>query len=139
MWLWLCILTSFQNILLGFPPTAARAECQQVVPAGDSPLIYTLSSTHHAEKPISIGECWMVIGWCKKLNNEAISHQRTQPFIIWCFMGKTPFCTLFWKRTTCLPPSSGLEQCSVGNTHIQQKKKKKSLKLQAVNRRSLLR
>ena len=38
-------------------------------------------------------------------------------------MGKTPFCTLFWKRTTYLPPSSGPEQCSMGYTHIQQKEK----------------
>ena len=45
-----------------FLPTAACAEYQQEVPAGNSPLICTLNSTHHAEKPISIGECWMVIG-----------------------------------------------------------------------------
>ena len=66
-----------------FPPTAAHAEYQQVVPVGDFSLICTLSSTHHAEKLISIDEYWMVIGWCKKLNNEEVSHQRTQPFIIW--------------------------------------------------------
>ena len=71
-----------------FPPAAAHAEYQQVVSAGDSPLIFTLSSTHNAEKPISIGECWLVIGWCKKLNNEVVSHQRTQPFIIWCSQEK---------------------------------------------------
>ena len=50
-----------------FLPTAACAEYQQVVPAGDFPLICTLSSTHRAEKSIIISEYWMVIGWCKKL------------------------------------------------------------------------
>ena len=44
-----------------FLPAAAHAEYQQEVPAGDSPLICTLSSTHHTKKLISIGECWMVI------------------------------------------------------------------------------
>ena len=39
-----------------FLPTAAHAEYQQEVPTGDSPLICTLSSTHIAKKPISIGE-----------------------------------------------------------------------------------
>ena len=48
-------------------PTAACAEYQQVVPAGDFSLICTLGSTHRAEKLISVSECWMVIGWCKKL------------------------------------------------------------------------
>ena len=50
-----------------FLPTAAHAEYQQVVPAGDFSLICTLSSTHRAEKLISVSEYWMVIGQCKKL------------------------------------------------------------------------
>ena len=68
-----------------FLPTAACAEYQQVVPAGDFPLICTFSSTHHAEKPISIGECWMVIGWCKKLDQGVSSaDQRLGPYISCC-------------------------------------------------------
>ena len=39
-----------------FLPAPACAEYQQEVPAGDSPLICTLSSTHSAKKPISIAE-----------------------------------------------------------------------------------
>ena len=50
-----------------FLSAAAHAEYQQVVPAGDFPLICTLSSTHRAKKSIIISEYWMVIGWCKKL------------------------------------------------------------------------
>ena len=50
-----------------FLPAAAHGEYQQVVPAGDFPLICTLSSTHHAEKSIIVSEYGMVIGWCKKL------------------------------------------------------------------------
>ena len=67
-----------------FPSTAACAEHQQEVPAGDSPLICTLSSTHHAEKLISIGECWMVIGWCKKLTRVWQADQSHGPYISCC-------------------------------------------------------
>ena len=56
-----------------FLPTAAHAEYQQDVPAGDSSLICTLSSTHHAKKLISIGECWMVIGWGKKNISQGVA------------------------------------------------------------------
>ena len=67
-----------------FLPTAAHAEYQQEVPAGDSPLICTLSSTHSAEKPISIGECWMVIGQCKKSARVWLADQRHGPYISCC-------------------------------------------------------
>ena len=67
-----------------FLPTAAHAEYQQEVPAGDSPLICTFSSTHHAEKPISIGECWMLIGWCKKLTRAQQADQSHGPYISCC-------------------------------------------------------
>ena len=67
-----------------FPPAAAHAEYQQLVPAGDFPLICTLSSTHHAKKLISIGECWMVIGWCKKLTRGWSADQRLGPYISCC-------------------------------------------------------
>ena len=64
-----------------FPPTAAHAEYQQVVPAGDFSLICTLSSTQRAKKLISIGECWMVIGWCKKLTKDWLADQSHGPYI----------------------------------------------------------
>ena len=63
-----------------FPHAAAHAEYQQVVSAGDFPLICTFSSAHHAEKLISIGECWMVIGWCKKLTRGQSADQRLGPY-----------------------------------------------------------
>ena len=65
-------------------PTAAHAEYQQEVPAGDSPLICTLSSTHSAEKFISIGECWMVIGQCKKSARVRLVDQSHGPYISCC-------------------------------------------------------
>ena len=67
-----------------FLPTAAHAEYPQEVPAGDSPLICTLSSTHSAEKPISIGECWMVIGQCKKSARVRLVDQSHGPYISCC-------------------------------------------------------
>ena len=67
-----------------FLPTAAHAEYQQEVPAGDSPLICTFSSTHSAEKPISIGECWMVIGQCKKSARVQLMDQSHGPYISCC-------------------------------------------------------
>ena len=67
-----------------FLPTAACAEYQQEVPAGDSPLICTLSSTHSAEKLISIGECWMVIGQCKKSARVWLADQSHGPYISCC-------------------------------------------------------
>ena len=67
-----------------FLPTAACAEYQQEVPAGDSPLICTLSSTHSAEKLISVGECWMVIGQCKKSARVWLADQSHGPYISCC-------------------------------------------------------
>ena len=67
-----------------FLPATAHAEYQQEVPAGDFSLICTLSSTHHAEKLISIGECWMVIGWCKKLARVWLVDQSHGPYISCC-------------------------------------------------------
>ena len=73
-----------------FPPTAACAEYQQLVPAGDFPLICNVSSAHHAEKSISTSECWMVIGWCKKLTRGQLADQSHGPYISWCSHQKTP-------------------------------------------------
>ena len=50
----------------------------------------------------------MVIGWCKKLNNEVVSHQRTQPFIIWCLQEKHHSVPCFGRGQPSWPPSSGL-------------------------------
>ena len=86
MWPWLRIFTSFQKISTRFLPAAAHAEYQQEVPAGDSPLICTLSSTHSAEKPICIGECWMVIGQCKKKSVRVrLADQSRRPYISCCY------------------------------------------------------
>ena len=67
-----------------FLPTAAHAEYQQEVPAGDSPLICTLSSTHSAKKLISVGECWMVIGQCKKSARVQLTDQSPGPYLSCC-------------------------------------------------------
>ena len=98
---------SFQNILLGFPPTAACAEYQHVVPAGDFSLICTFSSAHHAEKPISIGECWMVIGWCKKLTRGRLADQRHGPYISWCSHQKHHNLPCFGSSNPSVAPSLG--------------------------------
>ena len=64
-----------------FPPTAAHAEYQQWVPAGDFPLIYNISSAHHTQKLIRDSECWMVIGWCKKMTRGQQMDQSHEPYI----------------------------------------------------------
>ena len=84
MWPWLRIFMSFQKRSTRFLPAAAHAEYQQEVPAGDSLLICTLSSTHSAEKLISIGECWMVIGQCKKSARVRLADQSHGPYISCC-------------------------------------------------------
>ena len=90
-----------------FPPAAAHAEYQQVVPAGDFPLICTLSSTHHAEKPINIGECWMVIGWCKKLTRGRSADQRLGPYISCCSHQNHHNLPCFGSSNSSVAPSSG--------------------------------
>ena len=90
-----------------FPPTAAHAEYHQVVPAGDFPLICTFSSTHHAEKPISVGECWMVIGWCKKLTRGWSADQRLGPYISCCSHQKCHNLPCFGSSNSSVAPSSG--------------------------------
>ena len=90
-----------------FSPAAAHAEYQQVVPAGDSPLICTLSSTHHAEKLISIGECWMVIGWCKKLTRVRQADQSHGPFISCCSHQNQHNLPCFESSNSSVAPFSG--------------------------------
>ena len=46
-------------------------DCMCRIPIVDTssgfPLIGDVGSTHHTQKLIRDNECWMVIGWCKKL------------------------------------------------------------------------
>ena len=89
------------------PPTAAHAEYQQLVPAGDFPLIFNISSTHHAKKLISAGECWMVIGWCKKLTRGRLADQCHGPYISWCFHQKHHNLPCFGSSNPSVAPSLG--------------------------------
>ena len=77
------------------------------VPAGDSPLICTLSSTHHAKKLISIGECWMVIGWCKKLTRVWQADQSHGPFISCCSHQNQHNLPCFESSNSSVAPFSG--------------------------------
>ena len=73
-----------------FSPAATCAEYQQLVPAGDFPLICNIGSTHHTQELIRDSECWMVIGWCKKLTRGQRVVQSHGPCISWCSHQKTP-------------------------------------------------
>ena len=90
-----------------FPPTAACAEYQQLVPAGDFPLICNVSSTHHTEKLISDSECWMVIGWCKKLTRGRLADQSHGPYISWCSHQNHHNLPCFGSSNPSVAPSSG--------------------------------
>ena len=98
------IISEYSN---RFPPTAACAEYQQVVPADDFPLICTFSSAHHAEKLISIGECWMVIGWCKILTRGQPADQRQWPYISCCSHQKHHNLPCFGSSNSSVAPSLG--------------------------------
>ena len=73
-----------------FPLQPAHAEYQQLMPAGDFPLISNVDSAHHTWESIRDNECWMVIGWCKKLTRGQQADQSHGPLISGCFMPKTP-------------------------------------------------
>ena len=90
-----------------FLPAAAHAEYQQEVPAGDFSLICTLSSTHHAEKPISVGECCMVIGWCKKLARVWLVDQSHGPYISCCSHQNQYNLPCFESSNSSVAPFSG--------------------------------
>ena len=104
-------LATYSYIVLecstSFLPTTAHAEYQQVVPAGDISLICTLSSTHHAEKPISISECWMVIGWCKKLTRVWQVDQSHGPYISCCAHQNQHNLPCFESSNSSVAPFSG--------------------------------
>ena len=85
----------------------AHVEYQQLVPAGDFPLICNVSSAHHAEKSISAGECWMVIGWCKKLTRGQLTDQRHGPYISWCSHQKHHNLPCFGSSNPSMAPSLG--------------------------------
>ena len=90
-----------------FLPAAAHAEYQQEVPAGDLSLICTLSSTHCAKKLISISECWMVIGWCKKLARGRQADQSHGPFISCCSHQNRHNLPCFESSNSSVAPFSG--------------------------------
>ena len=90
-----------------FCPTAAHTEYQQLVPAGGFPLICNVSSTHHAEKLISTSECWMVIGWCKKLTRGQLADQSHQPYRSWCCHQKHHNLPCFGSSNPSVAPSLG--------------------------------
>ena len=89
------------------PPASACAEYQQLVPAGDFPLSCNVSSAHHAKKLISAGECWMVIGWCKKLTRGQLADQSHGPYISWCSCQKHHNLPCFGSSNPSVAPSLG--------------------------------
>ena len=90
-----------------FPPTAAHADYQQVVPAGHFPLICTFSSAHHAEKMISGSEYWMVIGWCKKLTRDQLADQSHGTYISCCSHQNQHNLPCFGSSNSSVAPSLG--------------------------------
>ena len=98
-----------------FPPTAAHAEYQQLVPAGDFPLICNVSSAHHTEKSISDSACWMVIGWCKKLTRGWLADQNHGPYISWCSHQNHHNLPCFGSSNPSVAPSSGKFQFNMAS------------------------
>ena len=88
-------------------PAAAYAEYQQLVPAGDFFLICNVGSAHHTQKSIRDSECWMVIGWCKKLTRGQQADQSHGPYISWCSHQKHHNLPCFRSRNSSVAPSSG--------------------------------
>ena len=88
-------------------PAAACAEYQQLVPAGDFPLICNVGSTHHTQKSIRDSECWMAIGWCKKLTRGQQVDQSHGPYISWCSHQKHHNLPCFGSSNSSVAPSSG--------------------------------
>ena len=93
-------------------PAAAHAEYQQLVPAGDFPLICNVSSTHHTQKSIRDSECWMVSGWCKKLTRGWLADQSHGPYISWCSHQNHHNLPCFGSSNPSVAPSSGKFQYS---------------------------
>ena len=93
-------------------PAATCAEYQQLVPAGDFPLNCNVGSAHHTQKSIRDSECWMVIGWCKKLTRSWLADQSHGPYISWCSHQKHHSLPCFGSSNPSVAPSSGKFQNS---------------------------
>ena len=93
-------------------PAAAHAEYQQWVPAGDFPLNCNIGSAHHTQELIRDSECWMVIGWCKKLTRDQLADQSHGPYISWCSHQKHHNLPCFGSSNPSVAPSSGEFQYS---------------------------
>ena len=106
--MFLCHFRIFHHV----SPAAACAEYQQLVPAGDFPLISNIGSTHLTQKSIRDSECWMVIGWCKKLTRGQRADQSHGPYISWCSHQIYHNLPCFGSRNPSVAPSSGKFQNS---------------------------
>ena len=73
-----------------FPLQPAHAEVPAVDACSGFSLISNVGSAHHTQKSIRDNECWLVIGWCKKLTRGQRVDQSHEPYISWCFTPKTP-------------------------------------------------
>ena len=100
------------------PPTAAHAEYQQLVPAGDFPLICNVSSAHHTKKSISDSEDGMVIGWCKKLTRGRLVDQSHGSYISWCSCQKYHNLPCFGSSNPSVAPSSGEFQYNMASKQL---------------------
>ena len=88
-------------------PAATHAEYQQLVPAGDFPLNCNVGSAHYTQKSIRDDECWMVIGWCKKLTKGQLVDQSHGPYISWCSNQKHHNLPCFGSSNPSVAPFSG--------------------------------
>ena len=64
-----------------FLPWPAHAGVPIVDACSGFPLISNIGSAHHTQKSIRDNECWMVIGWCKKLTRGQQADQSHEPYI----------------------------------------------------------
>ena len=83
-----------------------------MVPPGDFPLISNVGSAHHTQELIRDSECWMVIGWCKKLTRGWQADQSHGPYISWCSHQKHHNLPCFGSSNSSVAPSSGKFQNS---------------------------
>ena len=90
-----------------FPLQPAHAEYQQLMPAVDFPLISNIGSIYHTQKSIRDNECWMVIGWCKKMTRGQLVDQSHGPYISCCSHQKHHNLPCFGSSNPSVAPSSG--------------------------------
>ena len=87
-------------------------DCMCRVPIVDTssgfPLISNVGSAHHTQKLIRDNECWMVIGWCKKLTRGQHSDQSHGLLYKWVFHTKN---AIIWP---CLGSSNPSVATSLG-------------------------